>query len=92
MPHWLWFVLLNGVLKSEPNLILKSGTDLCFFQSRKINFGPSKAAHIPALYQWLSKFQALLVAKFGLYFHDVLCKQGDMKPLQAKASIDFYSK
>jgi len=61
-------------------------------EGRKLNFVTGKSPPIPALFQWLGKYKALLVAKFGLYFYDVLSKQGDMKPLQSKAATDFYSK
>ncbi|XP_052763854.1 KICSTOR subunit 2-like isoform X2 [Mya arenaria] len=50
---------------------------------------------LPALYSWLLRYKCLLVAKFSLYFYDVLSKQTtsvDMKGLSAKNCEDYVAK
>lgn len=54
--------------------------------------GPSVANSLP-LYAWLWKFKAALLSKFTFYFYESLAKQAineaDLKPLTAKADVDF---
>ena len=65
-------------------------------QVKRIGFSSSSSrCQFPAVYQWLVRFKALLVAKFGLYFCDVLNKHGptnEVKNLMAKASVDFFNR
>ena len=66
------------------------------FKVKRIGFSTSSSrCQFPAVYQWLVRFKGLLVAKFGLYFFDVLSRHGpanEVKNLMAKASIDFYTR
>ncbi|XP_013389810.1 KICSTOR complex protein C12orf66 homolog [Lingula anatina] len=62
-------------------------------QSKKLGF--SRQPSMPALYQWLVRYKAALVAKFSLYFYETLSKQappGDLKALIAKTPVDFYAR
>ncbi|XP_064385924.1 KICSTOR subunit 2-like [Halichondria panicea] len=53
---------------------------------------PPPSGGVPYLYKWLCKFHVTLLAKFTLYFHDVLSEHAsvyDMKHLSAKLDVDF---
>ena len=67
-----------------------------YHQGKKLGFvSSSRSGPALALYQWLLKFKGLLVAKFGLYFYDVLSKQApssELKNIMAKTSVDFFGK
>lgn len=65
--------------------------------TKKSMFGQSSktVSTWPALYQWLLRYKSLLVAKFSLYFYDVLSKQTtpvEMKSLSAKNVEDYSAK
>ncbi|XP_074656671.1 KICSTOR subunit 2-like [Tubulanus polymorphus] len=63
-------------------------------ENRKLSFG-SKIPAAPALYQWMMKLKSVLVAKFSLYFFEILSKQApitEVKSVMSKSSIDFHSK
>ncbi|OQV22159.1 UPF0536 protein C12orf66-like protein [Hypsibius exemplaris] len=56
---------------------------------------PQKAIPTPALITWFFRYHTALLAKFSLYFYDVLSKQTaqlDLKNLMAKTSPDYYQK
>lgn len=67
----------------------------CVLQ-RKSGYGvQGKASAWPALYQWLARFQALLVAKSGLYFSATLSRQTpapDFKNMLARGNPDLWSR
>ncbi|XP_013779618.1 KICSTOR complex protein C12orf66 homolog isoform X2 [Limulus polyphemus] len=55
----------------------------------------SRPVSMPALYRWLFHLKSTLVAKFTLYFHDILSKQTtplEMKNICFKTSTDLYQK
>ncbi|GAU97392.1 hypothetical protein RvY_08699 [Ramazzottius varieornatus] len=56
---------------------------------------PTKTTTWPALLTWFSKYQTALLAKFSLYFHDVLSKQTtlpDLRNLMTKTVPDYHQK
>ncbi|XP_055328186.1 KICSTOR subunit 2-like [Paramacrobiotus metropolitanus] len=57
---------------------------------------PLKSISPPALYTWFVKYQTALLAKFSLYFHDVLSKQtglaAEFRTLLTRNNPDYYSK
>ena len=66
-------------------------------QTWKLGFGATflKANQQPALYQWLVKLRAAILAKFSLYFHTTLSQQassGEMRSIVSKQGVDYYHK
>lgn len=65
--------------------------------TKKSMFGHSSktVSSWPALYQWLLRYKSLMVAKFSLYFYEVLSKQTtpiEMKSLSAKNTEDYVAR
>ncbi|XP_031785340.1 KICSTOR complex protein C12orf66 homolog [Nasonia vitripennis] len=63
----------------------------------KLGFGATflKANQQPALYQWLVKLRAAVLAKFSFYFHTTLSQQassGEMRSIMSKQATDYYHK
>ncbi|GAB6028299.1 hypothetical protein CHUAL_014087 [Chamberlinius hualienensis] len=67
-------------------------------ESRRISFSPVgflKQHQMPLLHQWLVKLKGCILAKFTIYFHEILSKQTshqEMKNLSSKVSSDLYQK
>ncbi|GFR70522.1 UPF0536 protein C12orf66, partial [Elysia marginata] len=67
------------------------------FDQVKSAFGArsNKTQIFPPLHSWLTRFKAILLSKFGLYFYDILAKQtasSFMKANLSKTSEDFVGK
>ncbi|XP_046350661.1 KICSTOR subunit 2-like isoform X1 [Haliotis rufescens] len=63
--------------------------------SKKGFVSTSKASVQTGVYHWLARFKGLLVAKFSLYFYEVLSKQAvpvEMKSWASKTTDDFIGK
>ncbi|KAG7253709.1 hypothetical protein CRUP_020880, partial [Coryphaenoides rupestris] len=67
-------------------------------ETRKHLFGGQSQRPVPPphLYVWLRTFQASLLAKFTLYFHEALSRQapaaGDMRALASRAAPDYHGR
>ncbi|KAI0221223.1 hypothetical protein LSAT2_027374 [Lamellibrachia satsuma] len=95
LQHWEFLPTLLQLNDAHSKLSALSG-GAATKEGKKLGFvNSSKSLPLPALYQWLTKYKRLLVAKFSLYFYDVLSKQAprsEMRHLSSKASVDFFGK
>uniref|UniRef100_UPI00358F4B2D KICSTOR subunit 2 isoform X2 n=1 Tax=Myxine glutinosa TaxID=7769 RepID=UPI00358F4B2D len=96
---WLFFPSLMNLHASHTKLAAwtAQGTEHAREAvQRKPLFGGStqRGLQPPHLHQWLSKFKMILLAKFTLYFHEILSQQttSEMKTLTAKVTPDLYGK
>lgn len=92
-----WSYLPCVLQLHEAHAKLNSWAGLIPNKEVKSAFGArsSKTQHFPPLHSWLTKFKAILLSKFGLYFFDILSKQTVPSLLKAnlsKTSEDFVGK
>ncbi|GFO33338.1 upf0536 protein c12orf66 [Plakobranchus ocellatus] len=93
----MWSYLSCVMQLHEAHTKLNSWAAMIPSKEVKSAFGArsTKTQIFPPLHSWLTKFKAILLSKFGLYFYDVLAKQTMPSLLKAnlsKTSEDFVGK
>lgn len=97
MSEWQFLPSLLQLHQAHSKLVSWGASAQAKETTKRSMFGTTSKTvfYWPALYYWLMKYKSLLVAKFSLYFYDILSKQTtavDMRSLSAKNTEDYVAR